>query len=626
MWRALFIALFVCVSIANAQQRQVDSLRTVYQNASDDTTKVTTLAYIAFHMAVVHPDSAIKVGEEALEYAKSINFARGIASANNSLGWIYFNKGNIGTAFNYYNEALTYFEQTHNEVSQLAIFVNLSSAYIKKGSLADAMTILSKAIPIAERNLNTNEAAYIYKNMGIMYRQEKQYDKAIVYFEKAIQLNIEQGNINFAADSKISLGILRFSMGDTVAADREYESAKDLYESANNTYGMAIYAENKGSLRFNQNRIDDALSYYLDAKKSYEQLGYKADIAYISLEIAKIYNQVNNHTASISILDEALLLARESEFKNYIYEILDYKSVVYESMGNLSAALAHGKLAKNAYVEFQADKQADKLAELQLQFETAQKDNEIVLLNKDNELQEQRIERQRILLILGVLAALFVLTVVGFFVYRYRLKMQTKEIALRSKIAADLHDEVGSSVSSIRMLSEIAIQQGPTNTAFLHEILTNIKDSAKDIVENTGDIVWMIKPGFDDIETVIERMDRYIHDVCSHRDIVYTLDLNELRSIKLSMVQRKNVYLIFKEAVNNAAKYADTKNLHVVVKIEGKRIFMMIKDFGKGFDMLTTPKGNGLDNMFNRASELGGVLQIESTPGAGTQITLSLPV
>src|SRR5690606_31636872 len=173
--------------------------------------------------------------------------------------------------------------------------------------------------------------------------------------------------------------------------------------------------------------------------------------------------------------------------------------------------------------------------------------SEIALLNKDNELHVQRIERQRILLILGVMAALFVLSVVGFFVYRYRLKMQTKEIALRSKIAADLHDEVGSSVSSIRMLSEIAIQQGPSNAEFLQEILTNINDSAKDIVESTGDIVWMIKPGFDEIETVIERMERYIHDLCSHRDIGYTLELDELRSVKLTMVQRKNVYLIFKE-------------------------------------------------------------------------------
>jgi len=160
----------------------------------------------------------------------------------------------------------------------------------------------------------------------------------------------------------------------------------------------------------------------------------------------------------------------------------------------------------------------------------------------------------------------------------------------------------------------------------LQEILTNIKDSAKDIVESTGDIVWMIKPGFDEIETVIERMERYIHDLCSHRDIGYTLELNELRSVKLTMVQRKNVYLIFKEAVNNAIKYADTKTLNVAVRNDGKRIVLVISDFGKGFDLVNTPKGNGLENMFNRAAELGGKLNIESAPGSGTNITMTLPV
>src|SRR5690606_36017056 len=110
---------------------------------------------------------------------------------------------------------------------------------------------------------------------------------------------------------KISLGILRFSMGDIDEADREYEGAKVLYESANNVYGLAIYSENKGSLRYSQDRFEDALAHYLDAKKGFEQLGYKADIAYISMEIAKIYNRVNDYDASISILDEALKLARE---------------------------------------------------------------------------------------------------------------------------------------------------------------------------------------------------------------------------------------------------------------------------------------------------------------------------
>jgi two-component system, NarL family, sensor histidine kinase UhpB len=104
------------------------------------------------------------------------------------------------------------------------------------------------------------------------------------------------------------------------------------------------------------------------------------------------------------------------------------------------------------------------------------------------------------------------------------------------------------------------------------------------------------------------------------------LDLDGLEKVKLSMEQRKNIYLIFKEAVNNAAKYADTAKLEVAIAVQHKELTLQVKDFGKGFNSHLIKKGNGLDNMQHRAKELHGAIRIHSEAGTGTTIVLTIPV
>jgi len=622
----LILLLPLTANLVQAQRAQVDSLQNVLRDAESDTARVTALAYMAFHMTTVNPDSALILAQQSREYAERISFDRGIASANNSFGWIYFNQGKLDESIEFYTKALDYFRWSENEISQMAVMLNMSTAFLKKGSYTKAMELLTEALPIVERHPVTNEASIIYKNLGIIYRDEGRFDEAVKYLEKSYQLNLELGNQTLAADTKVSLNILYQKLGDYENATKSLDEAERLYGSQNSVYGLTMVAENRGGMRFSQARYLEALEYFKQAREGFIQLGYNADVAYISLEIAKTYDKLGRFTESIRVLDEALALVESSNFKNYIYQILMQKSKVYEQMGNSAQALSTYRQAFDAYVEYHTELQQNRLNELKVQYETEQKDTEIALLNIDNELQVQRIQRQRLMLLFILSTILLVLTVIGVFIYRYRLKMQTKELEIRSRIAADLHDEVGSSVSSIRMLSEIALQHGKDDPAYLQNLLGKINDNAKDIVENTSDIVWMIKPGYDEIDAVIERMERYIHDLCNSRDIAYTLNLEALRSIKLDMTQRKNLYLIFKEAVNNAVKYSGTKSLNAIIKVEGRHIHMDIQDFGMGFDIEKTSTGNGLGNMINRAKELGGLLHIHSNPGSGTNISASIPV
>ena len=134
----------------------------------------------------------------------------------------------------------------------------------------------------------------------------------------------------------------------------------------------------------------------------------------------------------------------------------------------------------------------------------------------------------------------------------------------------------------------------------------------------------MIKPGETEAGSLLQRMEHFAYEVGTSKNIIVQLD--ELAKVKLSMEQRRNIYLIFKEALNNAAKYSGAKKIAITNSLKNRELQVMIKDEGNGFDHASTRKGNGLCNMSKRAAELGGKLEINSLVNEGTIVMLPLPV
>ncbi len=205
--------------------------------------------------------------------------------------------------------------------------------------------------------------------------------------------------------------------------------------------------------------------------------------------------------------------------------------------------------------------------------------------------------------------------------YRYRINQIYKIQSVRNKIALDLHDEVGSSLSSIRMLSEIAGTNENNK-----EILKKISNNANETVEKMGDIIWMINPKYDQLENIKVRMAKFIYEICSAKNILYELNAEFADKLKLNMQQRKNLLLIFKEGVNNAAKYSKAEKITVSISHANHCLNMIISDNGKGFDINNVKPGNGLDNMKIRTEELKGEINIKSQINTGTEINVSIQV
>ena len=195
------------------------------------------------------------------------------------------------------------------------------------------------------------------------------------------------------------------------------------------------------------------------------------------------------------------------------------------------------------------------------------------------------------------------------------------------RIAADLHDEIGSSLTQISILSEVARRQGAQVLPELSRPLATIAASSRELVDSMSDIVWAINPAKDHLADLTQRMRRLASDAFTAGNTAFTLDLPPSeREIKLGANVRREVFLIFKEAVTNIIKHAACSEVSVKLAIESGVLRLELLDNGQGFDPRTPTDGHGLASLRNRAAALGGTLAVVSTPGAGTAITLDLPI
>jgi signal transduction histidine kinase len=207
------------------------------------------------------------------------------------------------------------------------------------------------------------------------------------------------------------------------------------------------------------------------------------------------------------------------------------------------------------------------------------------------------------------------------------LELQQNLAEQRQRISRDLHDDVGSTLNSISVFSEIAKQQLQTLNPESLPILDRIGDSSRDLVSTINDIVWAINPQNDKFESIALKMRLFAADLLMPKDVDLDFQADtSLNAVNLSLEERKQFYLIFKEAINNVYKSAECSTLKVHLELCETDICMTIIDNGKGFDTAHPKLGNGLKSMAERAKLLRGVLEIDSEIWKGTRVKLRFPI
>ena len=221
---------------------------------------------------------------------------------------------------------------------------------------------------------------------------------------------------------------------------------------------------------------------------------------------------------------------------------------------------------------------------------------------------------------------------IGFLVVnRYRIVQRASRVIemerMRNTIARDLHDDIGSTLTSINILSKVALEQQQNGNPMMNASMQKIKDRSSSIMESMSDIVWAINPQNDTFEKIIFRMKEFTAELLDPLNINYSFkEEGNFSDIKMDIKKRKDFYLLFKEAINNAAKYSQCKNLYIDVKEDTQLLHLGVTDDGIGFNEKVVKNGNGLINMRERAAAMAATINIKSEPGNGAQIMLDVSI
>jgi ligand-binding sensor domain-containing protein/two-component sensor histidine kinase len=224
-----------------------------------------------------------------------------------------------------------------------------------------------------------------------------------------------------------------------------------------------------------------------------------------------------------------------------------------------------------------------------------------------------------------LLAILVIATVV--LIYKLNLNRIMAVVKIRNRVARDLHDDMGSTLSTINILSSMAKTKLNTDPVKTSEYISKISDNSQRMMEAMDDIVWNIKPQNDSMEKVIARMREFATNAMEAKDIDFRFEVDEaVYKVKLPMDARRDLFLVFKESVNNMVKYSKCSRAFIHFSLRKGMLQMRVRDYGQGFDMEEADSGNGLSNMKKRAQSMGGELIITSEKGEGTAVVLEIRV
>lgn len=627
MVRYLLLTIFLLLTkVVVAQDSVANALLSKIQNGKEDTLKVNNLRDLSTRLGETNEyQKAVSYGYEGIELSRKLKFTKGAALGFLRLGYVTANRGDLAIAGAYYDTAVILSREVGDANLSSLVFLNRGDTYVQLHNLEMALKDCDSALHYAEKANNNDRRARVFQVIGMIYLVQDDYNNSRLNTRKALKIYQASGNMIMYAKALNNIGLSYKYEHDSRNAIKTYNEGLHVADSLNDKSLLAMYYGNIAFVYVENKAFKEALPFANKTRQLAEEIGDPTQLWLAYAVSAEINLGLKNYPKAIEDGLQAYKVSEAMGNISNMNNISDLLAEAYAKSGDYKKGYEYATQSKRLQDSLSKMEYSDQIAGLQTSLNIAQKDKEIILLNKDKEFQKQQIKQHQLITFGSLIAILLTVFTVVLLINRYRISQRLRVLELRNKIAAVLHDEVGSSMSSIRMLSEIARNQ-PSDNTFLKDLLGKISNNAYETVEKMSDIVWMVRPDYDDTGNMLQRMLRFMDEMCSPLGIAHNLSAGDIEKVKLSMPQRKNLYLIFKEAINNAAKYSESSMIEVGILIKDKIITLTINDNGKGFDEKEINAGNGLNNMRQRAKELGGNLLLQSMAGKGTQLQLTFRI
>jgi two-component system sensor histidine kinase UhpB len=584
-----------------------------------DTAYINQINKRSFELRETNPDSCKLLADEAIALSEKINYAKGLGDGYTRLGLLEKNKGNFEGAIRFYQKSLYYRKQLNDPELVARVYSNIGNVFHNSAQFDSAIFYHLESVKIAESLKDDGLISKYSGNLGIAYQKNESPEEALKYYTYSFEYAQKADNADAILLSTINLSSLYIDMNESrKAISYLLQIEETLTEDAAPDDIGNIY-NNLGTAYNNLNKVDSALYYFEKAAAIYSAEGLP-ELGVCLSNMGILYFKTGNPEKAKSYLHNSNVLLLEANRLEVVEDNYMYLANVFSYQGKFDSA----EIMMEQHILFRDSvynqEKASKISEIQTQYETEKK--------------EQIIKRQKLINTGIIVAAVLVLAILLLLFNRRQLKkkleFEQQLVSDRTRISSDLHDDIGSTLGSISYFSQLVTKLQKENDADkVNALLAKIEEVSGEAVENMSDIVWAIKPDNDSSEKMFLRIQNYASELQQAAELNYVAKIEETaNAISLNMEQRKNIYLIFKESIYNAFKYAEATEINFNANYDGNMLTIILSDNGKGFDPQKTNSinGNGLGNLHRRAKEIGATLNVKSANKQGTTITVTLPI
>lgn len=558
--------------------------------------QIDSLNAISFDDKIANTAKSIQWYTENLSKAKKINYSEGVADTYSNLGLVYYIQGK-------YERNTEFMVQAIRAYQRLGLKSKLAHAYaeygyqLKRRDMKEALLTMRKGMRLAESVSDEKELRGIYDNYGVLKEMQNELDSALFFYHKSLALKQkanDQIGIPFSANN---IAMVKLMQGKPSETKKLLDYAYDIRVKLNDIYGIA-----------------ENLNHY-----------------------AFYFKEIGNGKEAIKYFNKGVEWSKKHKYPSLLEDNYRGLSDVYERNKDYKNALLNYKKHITCKDSITNVSIRNKQAELDTEFQTEQKEKEILL-------QRAQLAEKNIWILGGFSLAVFsVLIGVIFYTKQkqktvqlqkenelkdalLKIETQNKLQEQRLRISRDLHDNIGAQLTFIISSVDNLKYGFKIEDEKLQDKLAGISSFTKETIYELRDTIWAMNKdeiNFEDLKTRISNFIENAKLASQGIDFDFVCHGNFEYAV-FSSVEGMNIYRIIQEAINNALKHAKASRISVNVRRENSGYEIEIIDNGKGFNSFKTASGNGLNNLKKRAKEINGEISVTSQEQLGTTVSLHL--
>ncbi len=636
---------------------------------------------VAQKLLSINYEKAIKTADSNLLISRKINYRNAIILNEVVKNTVFLNTNKAKDAINNSKELLDTYNSELTATETSLLFEVIAAAFFIQNSYDSSQYYNEKALAIYIKNKSYKQAYAVKNALCRIFLKKGETEKAKQFSIKA-QVGFELIKDKHGIATSFDI------VGEIIYAQRLFEQSIPYFTESLNRFiplsdnaGTALASIHLGNAYFMLAKDDSSQLHYENAMLRFNRLGDMNGVASSLSNLSRIYLEKGDTKLALDFANKAIKLAEHSDNKLIEISTLQHLSDIYIQLEDFNKAIFYINLAleksskiNNKQIQFNCFKTlselhaslknpnkaydallnayhikdslqplaySQKIAELDATYQKEKNENNLNALKQKNTIEKlilsnnnKKLKTKNIFLI--SISVIFLLIAIALYFHEQKIILKKdldKRIAIqetqeteRLRFAKDIHDDLGSDLSKINLISEMIV-----NRYFdINEIKNSaqvISETAKSVVENMRELIWALNPQNTTLENLIIQLREFASDYLDEYQAEIKLQFPEFVPVLfISKQAHREIVLTFKECLNNILKHSLASKIEIFCDLDLHTIYLSIKDNGVGFDISNSKKGNGIRNIRERISNIYGVSNFNSSPSLGTQINIQIPI